>query len=151
MKKLYTIGYEGAALKDFVHTLKAARVDVLLDVRELPLSRRKGFSKNALGSALAAAGIGYRHEKALGSPKAIRDQLRAAGNYPRFFRAFGKHLSAQSALLETLAGQLTGNVALMCYEKDHQKCHRHSVANALAELAGNTPIHLQVDDHVGIG
>lgn len=147
MKKLFTIGYEGAALDDFMCALKAAKIDVLLDVRELPISRRKGFSKTALGGALTEAGIGYRHEKQLGSPKTIRHRLREDGNYPRFFRDFDRHLTEQSVLLETLAEELKGNVALMCYEKDHEECHRRSVANALAELLGKTPVHLGVDDH----
>ena len=147
MKKLFTIGYEGAALDDFVLTLKTAKINVLLDVRELPISRRKGFSKTALGSALTEAGIIYRHEKQLGSPKTIRHKLREDGNYPRFFRAFDQHLNKQFALLETLAAELKGNVALMCYEKDHEECHRRSVAHALAGLLDKTPIHLGVDDH----
>lgn len=147
MKKLFTIGYEGATLDDFMRALKVAKIDVLLDVRELPISRRKGFSKTALGSALTEAGIRYRHEKQLGSPKTIRHRLREDGNYPRFFRDFDRHLIEQSALLETLAEELKGNVALMCYEKDHEECHRRSVANALAELLGKTPIHLGVDHH----
>lgn len=149
MKKLFTIGYEGAALDDFMRALKTAKIDVLLDVRELPISRRKGFSKTALGSALTEAGIRYRHEKQLGSPKTIRHRLREDGNYSRFFREFDRHLTGQSALLKTLAEELKGNVALMCYEKDHEECHRRSVANALAELLGKTPIHLGVDDHAG--
>lgn len=147
MKKLFTIGYEGAALDDFVCALKTAKIDVLLDVRELPISRRKGFSKTALGGALTDVGITYRHERQLGSPKIIRHRLREDGNYSRFFREFDRHLTDQWALLETLAEELKGNVALMCYEKDHKECHRHSVADALAELLGKTPIHLGVDDH----
>lgn len=149
MKKLFTIGYEGAALNDFMRALKLARIDILLDVRELPISRRKGFSKTALGGALTEAGIDYRHEKQLGSPKTIRHQLREDGDYKRFFRDFERHLTGQSGLLETLAEELKGNVALMCYEKDHAECHRHSVANALAELLGKTPVHLGVDSHAG--
>ena len=142
MKKLFTIGYEGAALDDFVLTLQSAKIDVLLDVRELPISRRKGFSKTALGDALTVAGIDYRHEKLLGSPRTIRHRLREDGNYPRFFREFDRHLKEQGALLTLLAHELKGNVALMCYERDHEACHRRSVADALAELLGKTPTHL---------
>ena len=147
MKKLFTIGYEGATLDDFMRVLKVAKIDVLLDVRELPISRRKGFSKTALGGALTEAGIRYRHEKQLGSPKTIRHRLREDGNYSRFFREFNRHLIEQLTLLEALTEELKGNVALMCYEKNHEKCHRRSVADALAELLGKTPIHLGVDDH----
>jgi uncharacterized protein (DUF488 family) len=146
MKKLYTIGYEGTKLADFVDTLRAAKVDVLLDVREIPISRRRGFSKSALGQAVEAIGIAYRHEKQLGSPKAIRHRLREDGDYKKFFREFGRHLDKQGDLLEALVQELKGNVALMCYEKDHTDCHRHSVAEALAELLGKKPIHLGVDD-----
>ena len=149
MKKLFTIGYEGAALEYFMRALKTAKIDVLLDVREIPISRRKGFSKTALSGALTEAGIFYRHEKHLGSPKLIRHRLREDGNYPRFFREFDRHLIEQSALLEMLSVELKGNVALMCYEKNHEECHRRSVADALAELLGKTPIHLGVDNHAG--
>ncbi len=147
MKKLFTIGYEDAALGDFMRALKTAEIDVLLDIRELPISRRKGFSKTALGDALAKAGITYRHEKQLGSPKTIRHKLREDGDYSRFFREFNRHLVEHLALLEALSEELKGNVALMCYEKNHEECHRRSVADALAELLGKTPIHLGVDDH----
>jgi uncharacterized protein (DUF488 family) len=147
MKKLFTIGYEGAKLDDFVETLRAAKIDVLLDIREIPVSRRRGFSKTALGEAVEALGIAYRHERQLGSPKAIRHRLREDGDYARFFREFERYLAQQWGLLEALAQELKGNVALMCYEKDHTDCHRRSVAEALAELLGKTPIHLGVGDH----
>jgi uncharacterized protein (DUF488 family) len=53
MTALFTIGYEGAALDDFLATLKAARVSTLLDIREAPVSRRPGFSKRELAAAPA--------------------------------------------------------------------------------------------------
>ncbi len=147
MKKLFTIGYEGAKLDDFVETLRAAKIDVLLDIREIPVSRRRGFSKTVLGQTVEASGITYRHERKLGSPKSIRHRLREDGNYNRFFREFERYLDKQRELLESLAGELKGNVALMCYEKDHADCHRRSVAEALAGLLGKTPIHLGVGGH----
>ncbi len=142
MKKLFTIGYEGADLTDFLKTLKTAKVDVLLDIREIPLSRRKGFSKSALGQAMEAVGISYRHEKQLGSPKMIRHRLRKDGNYQRFFQDFEHYLNQQLCLLKTLIEELDGNVALLCYEKAHDQCHRSSVAHAIANLSGKQPIHL---------
>ena len=145
MKKLYTIGYEGADLADFLGTLKRVKTNVLLDVRELPISRRKGFSKTALKEALADAGIDYRHEKQLGSPKAVRHQLREDWNYRRFFRAYDKHLSQQMDLLEQLIQEIKGNVVLMCYEKDHTTCHRASVVNELAKMLDLEPVHLGVE------
>jgi uncharacterized protein (DUF488 family) len=149
MRKLFTIGYEGANLDDFVATLLGEKIDVLLDVREMPISRRRGYSKTALGQTVQIHGIGYRHERQLGSPKAIRHRLHEDGDFDRFFRDFWRHLDKQGALLETLARDIKGNVVLMCYEKDYTECHRRSVADALAALIGTTPIHLGVENHAG--
>ena len=75
-----TIGYEGAALEDFLAALTEAGVRRLLDIRELPNSRRRGISKSALSAALREAGIEYFHERALGSPPEMRQRLRAERN-----------------------------------------------------------------------
>jgi uncharacterized protein (DUF488 family) len=144
MKALYTIGYEGAALDDFLITLHQAGVTLLLDIREIPISRRKGFSKSALKQAVETVGLQYLHEKRLGSPKPIRDQLRRDHDYDLFFKRFDIYLQTQIDLLRTLATQLPGKVALMCYERDPQICHRRAVAFALAELTGLAPHHLGV-------
>ena len=142
LKKLYTIGYEGMELHSFIGTLRAFEVDLLLDVRELPASRKRGFSKTALREALESSGIAYRHERPLGTPKAIRHQVRVDGDYKKFFRAFGRHLAKQEDLLEQLAEELDGNIALMCWEHDFTTCHRLPVAKRLEALTGRKSIHL---------
>jgi uncharacterized protein (DUF488 family) len=147
MNTLCTIGYEGATLPDFIATLKLLEVDVLLDVRELPASRRKGFSKNALKDALAGAGISYRHEKLLGSPRAIRHELRETRDYQRFFKEFDKHLAKQTSLLKVLAEELSGHIALLCFERNHLECHRTPVAEKLAEISGIELRHCSVQAH----
>ncbi len=60
----------------------------MLDIREIPLSRRKGFSKSALKQAVEVLKIEYQHEKRLGSPKNMRDQLHLDQNYDAFFAGF---------------------------------------------------------------
>ena len=70
---IWTIGYEGAAMDDFLGVLVRAGVEQVIDVRALPLSRRPGFSKSSLAASLKEAGMGYVHLKALGTPKAGRD------------------------------------------------------------------------------
>jgi len=142
--QILTIGYEGANLVDFLTTLKTAGVQVLLDVRELPISRRKGFSKSALSAALTEAGIEYSHERALGSPREIRYRLREDGDLARFFSDFREYLATQRGLLDTLARTTTGAVALLCYERNHAECHRSVVAEALARRAQSTVRHLIV-------
>lgn len=147
LKKIITIGYEGADLGDFLATLKLLEVTTLLDIRELPISRRKGFAKTALREAVQSVGIDYRHEPRLGSPKAIRHQLREDSDYSRFFRDFAKHLKKQGPLLAALANELSGTVALLCYERDHETCHRKSVASALGEMTGLKPKHRGVQGY----
>lgn len=149
MQRLMTIGYEEASIEDFLATLKRAQVTTLLDVREIPVSRRKGFSKKALSQCVEEAGIKYRHEKDLGSPKAIRQQLHSDGDYSTYFKSFTEYLKSQKPLLKTLASELDGNVVLVCYERDPLTCHRSVVARQLETLTGLKVKHLGVTDGAG--
>ena len=63
--KLFTVGYEGRKPNDLFASLQRCGVDLLIDVRDVPISRKSGFSKNALADGLASAGIGYLHLKGL--------------------------------------------------------------------------------------
>jgi uncharacterized protein (DUF488 family) len=141
-RRLATIGYEGATLEAFVHTLREAGTKLVLDVRELPSSRRKGFSKTALSKALEAEGIGYRHERALGTPREMRHRYREHGDRERYFAQFRKYLATHEALLDQIAAGLTGSEALMCYERNPAECHRSIVAEALAARSGAAIAHL---------
>lgn len=143
---LFTIGYEGVSMDAFLETLRSHAVDGLVDVRQAPVSRRPGFSRKALAASLADSGIGYRHEGALGAPKWLRDQVREDGDYARFFRAYDEHLRSRGDRLHALAEELHDRIALMCYERDVAVCHRRSVAEALASLTGQEPVHLDAGE-----
>ena len=135
---LATIGYEGAVLDDFILTLQEASVRLLIDVRELPISRRKGFAKTALSAALTSVGIQYLHLRGLGDPKPGRDAARA-GDHTRFLKVFGAHLltsAAQIDLKVATTHALAGGACLMCYERDHTTCHRKLVADAIHGSVG---------------
>lgn len=145
-RKLFTIGYEGADLTSFLATLVAAGVEQVLDVRELPQSRKAGFSKVALGAALEKEGIRYRHLRDLGDPKPGRDAARR-GDHRGFLRIYGRHLQgqpAQAALAEAggLASALTS--CLLCFEREHEACHRAVVAAEMAVRQGFRVSHLRV-------
>lgn len=141
---IFTIGYEGADLADFLASLRAKGVTSVLDIRERAISRRKGFAKNGLRTALSSVGIGYEHEPRLGSPANIRDALRANKDYDQFFADFERHLDDHEALLDELAKTLSGVVALLCYERKHQECHRSRVALRLQKRTGLKPNHMGV-------
>jgi uncharacterized protein (DUF488 family) len=145
MKNLYTIGYEGADLDRFLTTLTDSGVKVVADVRAVALSRKRGFSKNALRDHLAEAGIGYEHFIALGTPKPGRDAAHA-GDTATMRRIFGEHLEAESA---KTALQAVGDLALarptclLCFERDPAMCHRTIVAERL-KPRGLEPVALMV-------
>jgi uncharacterized protein (DUF488 family) len=145
--RIFTIGYEGASVESFLQTLRSAGVTQLLDVRELPLSRRKGFSKNALAGIVIAAGIDYRHERAFGAPRHIRHQLREDGDLVGYFAHFREYLGTQRTVLDALAHTMSGAVALLCYERNPAECHRSVVAAALARRLKITVEHLSVPLH----
>lgn len=133
--KLFTVGYEGRSLEELVAALHAAGVERLIDVRELPLSRRRGFSKTALGDALRESGIEYVHVRALGNPKPNRERY-WAGDVEGGAAVYRKHLNNGSrwALVE-LAESLGGDPAcLLCFERDHTECHRDVIVQELQEL-----------------
>lgn len=145
-KPLYTIGYEGQTLEGFLQRLKQVGVLTVVDVRELPLSRKRGFSKRALDVALAEHDIAYAHMPALGCPKPVRDRLKADGDWPRYVRDFGAYLATQGASIGELT-KLTRATpcGLLCFEADFNRCHRSLVARAAAEAGGPRVVHITAE------
>lgn len=146
--RLFTIGYEGAGMKEFLDCLERNAIECLLDVREVPFSRKRGFSKTPLTRALEGRGIRYVHFKELGSPGAIREELKSGHDYGKFFREMDEYLETQAAGIEqaySYIGRMT--CCLMCYEKLAAMCHRKVVASKIKERDGNglEVKHLKVD------
>jgi uncharacterized protein (DUF488 family) len=133
--KLRTIGYEAATQAAVIAALQAAGVEVLIDVRAVPSSRRAGFSKRILAASLAEAAIAYVHLQALGTPKAGRDAVRA-GRPAEMREIYEAHLAepkAQVELAQALDIARERSAALLCYEADPAHCHRRIVAERLTE------------------
>lgn len=150
MTTVFTIGYEGATLADFIRTLGEAGVRHVLDVRELPQSRRPGFSKRSLSAALADAGIDYSHSKQLGDPKHGREAARR-GDMEEFRLIFEAHLdlpASKSALMDAAETVMQSPTVLMCYERNPKDCHRSLVAQRLLGLRSLQIQHLGVQSHV---
>ena len=151
-RRIATIGYEGATIEEFVASLRHASVDLLIDVRDVPISRKKGFSKNRLAEYLAAEGIDYVHLKGLGDPKEGREAARA-GKYALFERIFGKHLrsaAAIDALEEAASLAKSQRICLMCFEADAQRCHRTMVADRLSDMTGLSVVALSAREPAGV-
>lgn len=134
---IFTIGYEGATVAEFLAALKSAGVERVIDVRALPLSRRPGFSKTILANTLREAGIEYVHLKALGTPKEGRDAAKK-GDVMTLERVYDSQLQlpevqAQAAQMRALAAEKPS--ALLCFERDPCHCHRTLLLAAEGEGA----------------
>jgi len=132
--RIFTIGYEGSTMPEFLAALKKAGVERVIDVRALPLSRRPGFSKTPLRLALEEAGIEYVHLKALGTPAEGRTAARA-GRQTDLECIYAGQLElpeamAQSGQMLELAAEKPS--ALLCMERDPAQCHRTLLLRAVA-------------------
>ena len=132
--RIFTIGYEGATVGEFLAALQQAGVERVIDVRAVPNSRRPGFSKTPLRNALAEEGIEYVHLRALGTPAEGRAAARA-GRLDDLVRIYTGQLElpeaiAQSAQMLELARERRS--ALLCYEREPACCHRTLLLRAVA-------------------
>jgi uncharacterized protein (DUF488 family) len=146
MPDLATIGYEGTTIDAVLTTLRNANVGLLVDVRAVAGSRKPGFSKRQLAAALDEVGIGYVHLQALGTPKPGRDAVRA-GHPERMELIFREHMTSDRSQAELAqAKQLARerSACLLCFERDHNTCHRRLVAEMIVAETGQTVVHLAV-------
>lgn len=148
MTTLSTIGYEKCGFPDFLACLKAAKIGLVIDVRDLPLSRRAGFSKRQLSAGLEAGGIRYTHLRALGTPPEGREANRRR-QWERFWAIVDERLDtpeAGLALREAADLARETPVCLLCYEADPCICHRLRVAKILNARHGYAIRHLRVHE-----
>jgi hypothetical protein len=130
-----SIGYERyRSVEDFARLLAGAGVERLVDVRELPISRRRGFAKSALAAALAEESIEYLHLRCMGNPKEFRDLYKS-----------GKVAEGRAGYEQLLAHERTEELrelavtiqekrsALMCVEAEEDVCHRQVIFEALRD------------------
>jgi uncharacterized protein (DUF488 family) len=140
---LYTFGYEGLSITLFIARLKAAGIESVIDVRELPLSRKPGFSKRALANALQNADVAYAHVPALGCPRPIRERYRSDGDWIAYRKGFEKYLTTQKgAVADLVRSANSSTTCLVCFEADFNHCHRKMVADAAVGAGGPRVSHL---------
>ena len=135
--RIFTIGYEGSTMADFIAALTSAGVQRVIDVRALPLSRRPGFSKTPLRGALAEAGIEYVHLRALGTPASGREAARK-GHHEDLKRIYAGQLELPEAIAEgaqMLELARDKPSALLCFERDPGGCHRSLLLDSVASDA----------------
>lgn len=143
---IFTIGYEGASVGTLLWALKHNDVDHVVDVRLTPLSRKTGFSKTALASALRKGGIRYSHRRELGCPKDIRTRYEATGDFRQYVESYvNRVLSRRMQDMSRLAREgRSRHICLLCFEADAGRCHRSLIAGAVTMVSQGTTgcVHL---------
>lgn len=147
--KVFTLGYQGLSLEDYVATLVSVGVGVVLDVRETPWSYNRRYIKSVMANALAESGVKYVHLRACGNPSANR---KAAKNVKECLEMYRIHLDENKLCLDELTTEIKyaydigAPACLTCFEKEPESCHRSVL---LDELVKSEPtlevVHLNVD------
>ncbi|HSS04023.1 MAG TPA: DUF488 domain-containing protein [Solirubrobacterales bacterium] len=133
-----SIGYENyRSVEDFARLLADSGVERLVDVRELPISRRRGFAKSALAAALAEEEVEYVHLRSMGNPKEFRD-LYKSGKVAEGRAGYEQLLAHERTdeLRELAATVQEKRSALMCVEAEEDVCHRQVIFEALRDRLG---------------
>jgi len=133
---LFTIGYEGKTLEQYLNTLIRYDVKVLCDVRKNSVSMKYGFSKSQLQHACTGLGIKYIHKPELGIESDRRQQLNNQADYDRLFRQYRQIVLASTRTQQDEILQLLKSckrVALTCFEANICQCHRTHLAEELSK------------------
>jgi len=142
-----TLGYEERSLEGYLNQLIRDGVTLLCDVRRKPLSRKYGFSKKTLAKVCDGVGLRYEHLPDLGIASEERRGLKVQADYDALFEVYERErLPRQGAALAKIHAWVVDGerVALTCFERLLEQCHRHCVAAALEQAFGQAfaPVHL---------
>jgi len=135
---LFTIGYEGRDIEEYLELLKRNMVKLVIDVRRNPISRKRGFSKTRMREALSNEGIDYIHFPQLGIESERRKGLKNRSDYLSLFSWYEEEvlIREHDTLMEIISIlNESDRIALTCYEADFTFCHRSRVSNMLSEIA----------------
>lgn len=136
---LFTIGYEGVSLEEYLNKLILNDIKLLCDVRKNSVSMKYGFSKSQLEKACEGVGIKYVHIPELGIDSDKRQELNTQTDYDNLFAIYRSDIlsqttEAQDKLLILL--KENERIALTCFEANICQCHRKHLAEALVKLPG---------------
>jgi uncharacterized protein (DUF488 family) len=140
----FTIGYEQSSIRRFISLLRSREVEILVDVREIPLSRKPGFSKNHLSASLENAGIEYRHIVNLGAPKKLREKLRSGGSWWDYTKGYNLVLQREVQWVDELVSlAATRRICLLCFERNAAECHRSLIAREMEQRSNGLKLKVE--------
>jgi uncharacterized protein (DUF488 family) len=133
---VFSIGYEGLTIDSFLNKLIANNITVVVDVRNNPQSMKYGFSRKSFKQYIESVGMKYVHIPELGIPSSMRKGLGESVSHKALFKAYeNKLLPKQETEIKQLIDLANQNerIALVCFEADHNFCHRHTLTEHLQE------------------
>jgi uncharacterized protein (DUF488 family) len=135
---IWTVGHSTHTIEEFIDMLRHHQIEILVDVRHFPGSRRfPHFNKIAMHDALVAAGIRYEHLVELGGRRPIHPDSHNVAWRNASFRAYADYMETPpfhegvDRLLEIAS---SGRTALMCSEAVWWRCHRSMIADYLKAM-----------------
>ena len=145
MFTIWTVGHSTRSGEEFGQILSAHGIEVLVDVRSFPGSRRyPQFNRAALAESLASIGIRYRHEPRLGGRRTPRADSHNTAWRNASFRAYADHMETddfRKGVEDLLELAASARVAVMCAEALWWRCHRRLIADYL-KTEGHAVIHI---------
>ena len=149
MPELLTVGHGTLSRPALVALLAAAGVDVLVDVRTAPESRRHPHvARAAMEIWIPDAGMDYSWERRLGGWRKPAADSPNLALREEAFRGYADHIRGAefwAALDGVLATAATRRTAVMCSEADYRRCHRRLLADAAVLARGSTVRHIAHD------
>lgn len=134
---IFTLGYEGRDIDAFLDLLIGNDIDILVDVRKNPFSMNPSYIKKKLIDYLQKLGIDYKHLPEVGIDGALRKNLERPEDYQKLFKTYSEALKEKKCFIDYLLSLgLSNRIALMCFERDNQFCHRGVLAEKVKEVGG---------------
>jgi uncharacterized protein (DUF488 family) len=144
ISNFFTIGYEQSTIRRFLSLLRSRAVEIVVDVREIPLSRKPGFSKYNLSGSLESAGIEYRHIVNLGTPKKLREKLRRGGSWGEYITGYNVVLQREVEWVDELVSlAATRRICLLCFERNAAECHRSLIAREMEQRSNGLKLRVE--------
>jgi len=135
MTVIFTIGHSTRSLQDFIDLIDAYGIEVVVDVRTVPRSRRNPqFNRETFPEALRAAGIGYQHVADLGGFRRAGPSSPNVGWRNASFRGYADYMQTATfvaSLERVIERAQSQRLVLMCAEAVPWRCHRSLIADAL--------------------
>lgn len=141
---VYTAGYENKSVDLFLNDLLRKGIEVLIDVRANPLSRKYGFSRRQLADLAGKLGVEYVHFPDLGIPSKDRADLDGFDSYQRLFQRYEEEMlpKNEGAIQEVARLMRLRPSVLVCFEGDVRCCHRSRLASAVSRQGSLEITHL---------